>query len=208
MEKNTRKISFQKQESLFVKMISRYLAYWPVFLIFLAISSGIGYAYLLYTSPKFEATASIIIKDEKKGNDDSKMMESLNMINSKKIIENEVEVLQSRKIVNNVVNKLKLYAPIFQEDKYNHKSAYQQSPLVIEAYNPNIISKKDEKIGGVKIFYQDPTRNSKCLRFTWYFIKFLRLVYITVIFYFLPFVFTFLAFIYTLPKIDSQNISK
>jgi len=146
MEKNTRKISFQKQESLFVKLMGRYLAYWPIFLIFLSISSGLGYAYLLYASPKFEATASIIIKDEKKGNDDSKMMESLNMINSKKIIENEVEVLQSREIIDNVVNKLKLYAPIFQEDKYNFKSAYHQSPLLIEAYNPSLISKNDEKI--------------------------------------------------------------
>lgn len=146
MEKYSKKITILQQESLLVKSITRYIAYWPIFLIFLILSSGIGYVFLIYTSPKFEATASIIIKDEKKGNDDSKMMESLNMINSKKIIENEVEVLQSRKLLDNVVNKLKLYAPIFQEDKYNFKSAYQQSPLIIEAYNPSLISKTDEKI--------------------------------------------------------------
>ena len=39
----------------------------------------------------------LIIKDEKKGYED-RGMESLNMISTTKIIENEVEVLQSRSI--------------------------------------------------------------------------------------------------------------
>ena len=37
--------------------------------------------------------------DEKKGNDDSKLMESINMINAKKIIENEIEVLHDSQLL-------------------------------------------------------------------------------------------------------------
>ena len=37
---------------------------------------------------------TIIIKDEKKGNEDSKIMESLDIISSKKIVENEIEIIQ------------------------------------------------------------------------------------------------------------------
>lgn len=146
MEKNKLKLPAQKDESLFVKMVTKYLAYWPIFLIFLVLISGLAYVYLLYTSPKYEATASLIIKDEKKGNDDSKLMESLNMINTKKIIENEIEVLQSRPLIDNVVKKLHLYAPVFQEGEYNSVTAYNESPLAVEAYNPLSISKTKEKI--------------------------------------------------------------
>lgn len=80
--------------------------------------------YIRYTTPKFEAKATIIIKDEKKGADDSKAMESLNMINTKKIIENEIEVLQSKSIMQNVVKNLHLYAQIYQQGKIRNVSAY------------------------------------------------------------------------------------
>ena len=146
MEKNNRKLPAQKEESLFVKMMNKYLAYWPIFLLFLVFSSGLAYVYILYASPKYEATASLIIKDEKKGNDDSKLMESLNMINAKKIIENEIEVLQSRPLIDNVVNKLHLYAPVFQETKFNSLSAYQEAPLTIESFNPGLVKKFKEKL--------------------------------------------------------------
>jgi capsular exopolysaccharide synthesis family protein len=146
MEKNNRKLPAQKEESLFVKMMNKYLAYWPIFLLFLVFSSGLAYVYILYASPKYEARASLIIKDEKKGNDDSKLMESLNMINAKKIIENEIEVLQSRPIIDNVVNKLHLYAPVFQESKFNSLSAYQEAPLTIESFNPGLVKKVKEKL--------------------------------------------------------------
>ncbi len=146
MEKSNRKLLAQKEESLFVKMINKYLAYWPIFLLFLFFSSSLGYGYILYVSPKYEATASLIIMDEKKGNDDSKLMESINMINAKKIIENEIEVLHSRPLVDNVVKKLHLYAPVFQEGKYNFVSAYNEAPLTIEAFNPSLIKKGKEKL--------------------------------------------------------------
>ena len=96
-----------------------------------------AYLYLRFTVPKYEATATIIIKDQKKGYDDSKLMESLDMINTKKIIENEIEVLQSRTLMNAVVRKLHLYAPLYQEGKIHSILAYQTAPLFIEAQNPD-----------------------------------------------------------------------
>lgn len=130
----------QKEGSSVTQLLGTYLPYWPLFLIFLGLSLAGAFIYLRYAIPKYEATATMIIKDEKKGNDDSKFVESLDLINSKKIIENEVEVLQSRALMSAVVKKLHLYAPISQEGKINTISAYQICPLVIEAYNPDSIS--------------------------------------------------------------------
>ncbi len=126
----------QKEENLVSKLLFTYLPYWPVFVLFLALFTGGAYLYLLFSTPKYEATATMIIKDERKGSDDSKMMESLDLISTKKIIENEVEVLQSRTLINSVVRKLHLYAPVYQETKFRPTSAYVTSPVLVEAVNP------------------------------------------------------------------------
>ena len=140
MQAKFKKPPVQKDDSSVIQMFGTYLPYWPLFLIFLILSLTGAFLFLRYSIPKYEASATMIIKDEKKGNDDSKFVESLDLINSKKIIENEVEVLQSRSLMNSVVKKLHLYAPISQEGKINTISAYQICPLTIEAYNPDSIN--------------------------------------------------------------------
>ena len=135
MERKQHKAAVTKQENSVIQVLLTYFPYWPLFLIFLVISIGGALIYLRYTSPRYEANATIIIKDEKKGSDDSKLMESLNLVNSKKIIENEIEVLQSRSLMGSVVKRLHLYAPISQEGKLKAILAYQIFPLLIEISN-------------------------------------------------------------------------
>ena len=134
---NKKESVHQSAGSSIIQVLSTYLPYWPLFVIFSVLSVLGGFIFLRYSIPKYEANATIIIKDEKKGYDDSKLMESLDLINTKKIIENEVEVLQSRSLMNSVIKKLHLYAPIFQEGKVQSVSAYQLSPILIEASNPD-----------------------------------------------------------------------
>jgi tyrosine-protein kinase Etk/Wzc len=78
-----------------------------------------------------------LIKDEKKGNEDSKMVESLDLISSKKIVENEIEVIQSRSLMEDVVKKLALYAPITDNNDIKNTSAYVTSPVTIRAVSPD-----------------------------------------------------------------------
>lgn len=144
--KENNKQSSPKQESLFVNMMAKYLTYWPLFLLFLVLGAASVYAYLRYATPQYEATASLIIKDEKKGNDDSKILESLNIINSKKIIENEIDILQSRPILEKVVKKLNLCAPVYNGSGLNSALAYLNAPVIIECENPDSIKTVKEKI--------------------------------------------------------------
>ena len=133
------KVPISQEENLFTQLMNRYIVYWPLFVVSIFFFLASAYAYLRYTTPKFEATATVIIKDQKKGADDSKAMESLNMINTKKIIENEVEVLQSKSIMNNVVKSMHLYAQVFQKGKIRDVSAYTLSPLTVIAANPDSV---------------------------------------------------------------------
>ncbi|KAA9039286.1 polysaccharide biosynthesis tyrosine autokinase [Ginsengibacter hankyongi] len=136
--------SQEADESLFQQLISKYLPYWPIFLIALIVGAGVAFAYISYATPIYEADATLIIKDEKKGNEDSKMMESLDQISSKKIVENEIEVIQSRKLMSDVINKLGLYAPIIEKAEIKTSSAYLTSPVSIRVQMPESITGTNE----------------------------------------------------------------
>jgi tyrosine-protein kinase Etk/Wzc len=140
MQINKHRMTEEKEENLFSQILSKYLPYWPLFLLALLLAVGSAYAYLKYAIPIYEANATLIIKDEKKGNEESKFMESLDQISSKKIVENEIEVIQSRKLMADVVNKLALYAPISQQGEIKTTSAYLTSPVTIRAASPDSLT--------------------------------------------------------------------
>jgi tyrosine-protein kinase Etk/Wzc len=137
MQNDHNKKSQEVEDSLIQQIITKYLPYWPMFLVAICLALAIAFFYLRLTTPIYEATATILIKDEKKGNEDSKLMESLDQISSKKIVENEIEILQSRTLMENVVKVLALYAPIYEQGKVHVVSAYMISPVIIESPSPD-----------------------------------------------------------------------
>lgn len=122
--------------------INWYLPYWPLFLILIVFGLAGAWAYLkYYATPVYETYATIMVKDEKKGVDESGVQEALQMYPIKNIVENEMEVIHSRKLMEKVVEQLKLYAPVFEASDYkkrklNATSAYTSSPITIIARNP------------------------------------------------------------------------
>lgn len=133
-------------ETLFHKLMVKYVPYWPLFAIFFLLIFAVTFSFLRYAIPKFQATASLIIKDEKKGNDDSRLMESLNLIGSKKIIENEIEVLRSRPVIEAVIKKMNLYAELYVKKDFEKVFLYEDAPVVIEAYDPIEIQSSESDI--------------------------------------------------------------
>ena len=121
-------------------ILLKYLPYWPLFLIFSALCLAGAYLYLWYATPLYQANATLIIKDQQKGYDDSKLTASLDLINTSKIIENEIEVIKSRTLMETVVRKFRLYAPIYQDAKFKTIAAYTSSPVSIEAANPDSLT--------------------------------------------------------------------
>jgi tyrosine-protein kinase Etk/Wzc len=139
MEKSKQFIT-EKESGSLQQVLFRFLPYWPLFLALLIISVATLAVYLRFTTPMYETTASILIKDEKKGEEESKMEEVLNVFDTKKIVENELEVLTSNAIMDDVITTMRLYAPIDQESGWQHldrSSAYFTSPVAIEVAIPD-----------------------------------------------------------------------
>jgi capsular exopolysaccharide synthesis family protein len=137
-------IDQEENENISQKIVSKYIPYWPVYILAVILGIAVAYVYLKFQIPIYQASATLIIKDEKKGNEESKLMEFQDPISAKKIVENEVEIIQSRRLMKDVVEKLSLYAPITEKGEYKNTSAYVTFPLIITSPNP------DSLVGTVK----------------------------------------------------------
>jgi capsular exopolysaccharide synthesis family protein len=132
--------NIQNGENVISQLWSKYFPYWPLFAFFMIVAILAVRFYLRNTVPIYETTATILIKDEKKGEDDSRIIESLNLLSTKKIIENEIEVLKSKDLMMQVVKRLHLYAPMYEQGKRRDTPAYASSPVSIEVSNPDSLN--------------------------------------------------------------------
>lgn len=127
----------KSEDNLFVFLVNKYLPYWPLFGALLILAIVGAWAYLHYKAvPTYEATATIIIKDTKKGVEDSRMTRSMDAFISNNIVENEMKVIKSRALMMQVVNDLGLYAPVYEEGKYKSSLAYTSSPIKVALQSP------------------------------------------------------------------------
>ena len=141
MENNNQVAELNTNPS-FHKVLLKFLPFWPLFLILFLISLSLLFLKLSLSVPLYETKASVLIKDESKGSEESKMEEVLNVFDQKKIVENEIEILRSNAIVMDVVKALKLYAPIFSEGGLNNMkitSLFSSFPISIEVLEPEQI---------------------------------------------------------------------
>jgi tyrosine-protein kinase Etk/Wzc len=135
--KVTKKNGMQQDGNIVNQMLFRYLPYWPLFVIMIVLGGVFAYFFIRYKVPIYEANASILIKDERKGADEAKGIEALNMFRPSRIVENEIEMIRSRGLLRNVVKNLRLYAPVFEEGNVNVVPAYTKSPVELEVMNPD-----------------------------------------------------------------------
>ncbi len=126
----------QPEKNLFKSLLLKYISHWPMFLVLLVICGTAAILFMKYKVPVYEVKATIIVTDQQKGTDDSKMIESLDVFRSKTIVDNEMEVLRSQTVAQDVVRNLNLYAPISEKRMLNH-TAYFTSPVEIVAKYPD-----------------------------------------------------------------------
>lgn len=123
----------EKEEDFNLRLfLLKYLRYWYWFVIALAVAFASAFFYLQYTVPIYKVTASLLIKDEKKGmTGGNEMLKELDMFNGSKIVENEMEVLKSRALMEKVVDDLNLTVTYFTEGSLRDTELFHQSPITL-----------------------------------------------------------------------------
>src|SRR5918993_2413452 len=121
----------EKQETnIFIQLLQKYLPFWPLFALTIPISMTVAYVYLRAEVPIYVATAKVLLKDPNKGSGDSKVLDALNIFSEKKIVENEILVMRSSGLMQEVVKSLDLYATVFNKGNVRIEELYSSnSPL-------------------------------------------------------------------------------
>jgi len=129
----------EEQLDLLPMIRQRYLPYWPLFLLAIVLAVTAGFVYLRYATPVYWVSATLLVKDEKTGMDEADILSSLDLSGSKKVIENEIEILKSRTLAKEVIRKLDLYAEVTVKGKIRDDVAYKGSPLRFHFLEPDSI---------------------------------------------------------------------
>ena len=132
------------------ELLFRYVIHWPWFVASVLICLIGAWGYLYFQIPVYQVSASIIIKDDKKGgNSGSADLENLGLggvITSAQSIDNEIEVLRSKTILKEVVNSLELYITYYDEDEFPRQEMYKTSPVVV-----NLTAQEADKLSNAAL---------------------------------------------------------
>lgn len=136
--------------------IEKYLIYWKWFLLSIIISLGIAFLFLRYSTPLYNATSSILIKDNQKSGISAELaaFEDLGIIggNSANNTDNEIEILKSRKIIGNVVDTLNLGVSYFVSGRVVENEVYKwSSPVKFNFLKKNLLFSEQDTVLNLKI---------------------------------------------------------
>ncbi|WP_343625788.1 GumC family protein [Flavobacterium lindanitolerans] len=142
MSKN-QEISHENHESDFNirEQIEKYFVHWKWFALSVIVLLCLAFLYLRYATPLYKATATILVKDDKKGGLASELsvLSDLGVGTSKSNVDNEVEILKSRTLTEKTVNELHLNINYLSNGRVKSSELYKASPIVV------VFSPADEK---------------------------------------------------------------
>lgn len=132
------------------------LVHWKWFLVSLILCLILGFLYLRYKVPVYNVNSSIILKDSKRGglgNSELSVFQSMGLLNSSNSnVDNEIEMLRSRNLLEDVVRELRLYTQYSTHGRFKdteiygqQNNGYYQSVPVFVLVDPKLAS----RIGGV-----------------------------------------------------------
>ena len=131
------KLGEQSEEQVNIQeLLFRYLIHWPWFVISIIICIACAWGYLRLTTPIYNISATVLIKDEKKGggasmSSDLEKMGLEGFVSSSSNVDNEIEVLRSKSLAREVVNNLRLFVTYMDEDEFPSKELYHTSPVLV-----------------------------------------------------------------------------
>ena len=131
-------------ESITIRtIIEKYSHYLRWFIISMIVFLLLAFIKILFEAPKYNVSASILIKEKEEGTSfaDLSGIESLGLFGSgDNSLENEMEILKSRKLMVNVVKELKLNIRYFIENDPIDIEVYPNYPVVLNLNTDSVAS--------------------------------------------------------------------
>ena len=115
-------------------LLFNYFIYWKWFILSVVLCWAGAWFYLRYATPVYNVSATVMIKDDKKGSRASEMLalEDMGFLSSSGSIENEMEILRSKSLIKQAVTALKIYATYTTKGHIGSRDLYTDSPIAVE----------------------------------------------------------------------------
>ncbi|WP_278529193.1 GumC family protein [Bacteroides acidifaciens] len=135
-EKNKKRVEQSEEQVNIQELLFRYLIHWPWFVASVIICLAVAWGYLRLITPVYNISATVLIKDEKKGGGANMSSELERMgldgfVSSSNNVDNEIEVLRSKSLAGEVVNRLGLFVTYMDEDEFPVRELYRTSPVLV-----------------------------------------------------------------------------
>ena len=127
----------QSEEQVNIQeILFRYLIHWSWFIVSIIICIACAWGYLRLATPVYNISATVLIKDDKKGSgaNMSSELEKMGLdgfVSSSNNVDNEIEVLRSKSLAREVVNHLGLFVTYKDEDEFPSRELYRTSPVTV-----------------------------------------------------------------------------
>jgi capsular exopolysaccharide synthesis family protein len=162
--------------------LDRYLYFWKWFVLSIFVCFSVAFLYIRYTRPEYQASTTILVKDDKKGGMLSELsaFSDLGLGNGlKNNVDNEIEILKSRTLVESTVKRLHLNISMFTKGNVISSEMYLDTPITVTFINkkPDFYTKsiafkfvwltadtfalEDESIEGAPKLFLNPKKEYK-----------------------------------------------
>ncbi|NEV94424.1 polysaccharide biosynthesis tyrosine autokinase [Psychroflexus sp. YR1-1] len=127
------------------KIVLQYLKYWPWFLVCIVISVAVAFIYLRYTSNVYQTNAQIKVLKEQSGLDLTGLEGAAPLLDMSKVnLENEKEILNSRRLAKKVVENLELSKRYFLSGNFKSSELWgDERPFTISWIDKEFVPESD-----------------------------------------------------------------
>ena len=115
-------------------IVDQYASHWRWFVLGVFLCLTAAYVYLRYTVPQYKASTTILVKDEKKGGLSSELsaFADMGIGGVKNNLDNEIEILKSRTLVESTIKKMNLNLSFVVEGTVISSDLYKNAPILVD----------------------------------------------------------------------------
>ncbi|MEL1240125.1 GumC family protein [Flavobacterium flavipallidum] len=119
--------------------INKYLAHWKWIVLSVFLCLLLAFAKLRYTEPVYSASAKILMKDTKRGGrlTEAAAFSDLGFNTGTRNVDDEIEIMKSRTLSENVIKKLNFNISIIAKGKVLDVELFEDTPIEVHFINPS-----------------------------------------------------------------------
>ena len=118
---------------------------WKWFVLSLAVCLGLGYLYLRYATPAYQASTKVLIKDDddskRRGGLGSSMIQNaanLGFMSNSNGIDNEIEILSAHDLAQLAVHDMKIYVNYYHKSTFKDALVYNEQEVSVDLDLPHL----------------------------------------------------------------------